>query len=235
MALTGYSQLDLKKATKATMDTIRSIRRNNMYTNRKYSYGVQESVYGFAKDCTIYHAIDANFSTRWKPLDLWNILSFELTGGASLQPYQGYRLHLGVDYEWLTPTKVHVYAGCQFALGLKQNTNASNDSSSVMVGSHWYVVPFMGVMYWPGKRDIQKVNRNNLTEKARYLNPTFWQLVYIKAQAGYSVLISRLEVNPSETFDKATTGHIIQNTSSCLYLSIGVGINLPTFAKNQIQ
>jgi hypothetical protein len=87
-------------------------------------------------------------------------------------------------------------------------------------------------MWWPGKRDYQKINKQNTEELARFWRPTFWQLVYIKAQAGYSDLISKLVVRPSETFDSlynGTVGHIIQNTKSCLYLSLGVGINLPSY------
>lgn len=226
LALSGDSQ-------PTHQDSIRMERRQNMYANRKYSYGISETFYGFAANSTIYHASDVIFSARIKALDISKITSFELTGGASYQPYQGFRLHMGFDYEWLTPTKVHLYVGAQYALGLKQLTVASNSLSSVIVGYHSYLVPFMGIMYWPGKRDIEKLRYDDSTEKFKYRHPTFWQLVYVKAQAGYSALISQPGVYPSETFDNATAGHIRQNTGSCLYLSIGLGINLPSFGNNK--
>ncbi len=209
-------------------------RRLNMYSNRKYSYGVSETLYGFSKNATIYHAADVNFSDRLKGLDIDDFASFEFTGGASFQPYQGFRLHFGFDYEWLTPAKVHLYAGVQYAQGLKQNTIASNSLSSVMVGNHSYIVPFMGLMYWPGKRDVQRINRLDSAEKAKLRNPTFWQLVYVKGQAGYSALLSRLAVYPSESYDKTITGNIRKNISSGLYLSIGVGVNLPSFGNTKL-
>jgi len=88
-------------------------------------------------------------------------------------------------------------------------------------------------MYWPGKRDIQRINLNDAAEMEKLRHPTFWQLVFIKAQVGYSAMLSDLEVRPSETFDPATAETIRRNVSSGLYLSIGVGINLPTFGRTR--
>lgn len=208
-------------------------RKANMYANRKYSYGISEAFYGFHPNSTIFHATDVLFSDRLGFLDIGDLASFELTGGASFQPYQGFRLHAGFDYEWLTPTKVHLYIGGQYALGLTQRTIATNSLSSIVVGYHSYIVPFMGAMYWPGKRDIQKLNTTDPKEVARYSDPTFWQLVYIKGQVGYSSLFSKLTVTPTESFDKLTASNIRQNVSSGLYLSLGVGINLPTYGTNK--
>ena len=226
LTLVGHAQLTRKD----TADE----RRINMYANRKYSYGISEALYGFHPNSTIFHATDVIISDRLSRFDIGNIASFELTGGASFQPYQGFRLHLGFDYEWLTPTKVHLYIGGQYALGLTQRTIASDGQSGVVVGYHNYIVPFMGVMYWPGKRDIQKLDTNDSTEKARYRNPTFWQLVYIKGQVGCSSLLSKLTVTPTESFDKITASNIRQNVSSGLYLSLGVGINLPTYGNGRL-
>src|SRR5579863_3818739 len=230
LALAGHAQGTYKDAQGLSKPKIESLRKFDIYHNRKISYAVSETVYGFTKDCAIYHATDVLLSVRQKWANTGDVLSFEFTGGASLEPYQGYRLHLGFDYEVVIPIKLHPYFGCQFAEGLRQNTNPPNDSSSVIVGSHSYIVPFVGVMIWPGKRDPKKF-KNTDTDEAKYFNPTFWQLVFIKVQAGYSILISKLEVDPSETFPPLTTGHIIQNTGTCLHLSLGVGINLPTFRR----
>jgi hypothetical protein len=229
LALTAHSQNNEKDLVKSQPDSAKKERRINIYANRKYSYGLSEAFYGFHPNSTIFHATDVLFSVRFKPLDLGNLASFEWTSGASFQPYQGFRLHTGFDYEWLTPTKVHFYIGGQYALGLKQRTIATNSLSSVTVGYHSYIVPFMGVMYWPGKRDINKLDKTDSTEKSRYRNPTFWQLVYIKGQVGYSSLFSKLTVTPTELFDKVTTSNILQNVSSGLYLSFGIGINLPSY------
>jgi hypothetical protein len=224
LALAGHAQ-----STQPTHKDTTFQRKINMYANRKFSYGISEVFYGFHPNSTIFHATDVIFSDRLPFLDIANLASFELTGGASFQPYQGFRLHAGFDYEILTPTKVHFYIGAQYALGLKQRTIATNSLSSVVVGYHSYIVPFMGVMYWPGKRDIKKLNTNDPKEVALYRHPTFWQLVYIKGQAGYSSLFSKLTVTPTELFDKITASNIRQNVSSGLYLSLGVGINLPTY------
>jgi len=51
---------------------------------------------------------------------------------------------------------------------------------------------------------------------------------------GYSSLISKLTVDPSETFNGPVASSIRQNVSSGLYLSLGVGINLPTFGKAKL-
>jgi hypothetical protein len=209
-------------------------RKYDFYANRKISYGFSESLYGFHTNTRLYHAIDAIFARRIGCLDLTDYTSFELIGGASFQPYQGFRLHIGFDYEWLTPTKVHLYAGLQFAEGLKQNTPASNGQSSVVVGYHSYLVPFAGMMYWPGKRDIKYIEQYDSSQKAKLKNPSFWQLVYIKTQVGYSALISKLSVYPSETFDKTTASDIRNNVSSGLYFSLGAGINLPTFKNTRM-
>jgi hypothetical protein len=208
-------------------------RKFNIYANRKYSYGVSENLYGFHPNSTIFHATDVIVSDRLKCLDLTNFTSFELTGGASFQPYQGFRMHVGFDWEVLTPTKVHFYFGVQYALGLKQRT-IEPDHSWVVVGYQNYLVPFIGIMYWPGKRDIKKLDNTNSTEKSKYYNPTFWQLVYIKGQIGCSSLFSKLRVDTSETFDGITASNIRQNVSSGLYLSLGVGINLPTFGDSKL-
>jgi hypothetical protein len=209
-------------------------RRVNMYANRKYSYGLSESFYGFHPNSTIFHATDVIFSDRLSGLDIGDFASFELTGGGSFQPYQGFRFHVGFDYEWLTPAKVHLYLGGQYALGMQQRTIATNSLSSVVVGYHSYIVPFIGVMYWPGKRDIQNLDTTSSKEKSRYRNPTFWQLVYIKGQVSCSTLFSKLTVNPTESFDEVTASNIRQNVSSGLYLSLGVGINLPTYGNSRL-
>ena len=214
-----------KKAT--TKDTLLE-RQLNFYANRKFSYGISENFYGFHPGTRIFHATDVVVSDRMKGLDIYNFLSFELTVGGSFQPYQGFRFHLGFDYELLTPTKVHFYFGVQDAIGLKQRT-IEPDHSYVVVGYHNYFVPFIGGMYWPGKRDLKKLDKSDTKEKIIYYNPTFWQLVYIKGQVGYSSLTGKLTVNPSETFNGIVASSIRQNVSSGLYLSIGVGINLPTF------
>jgi hypothetical protein len=225
--------LDSARFTRADLkilkDSAKKERKYNMYAHRKFSYGLSETFYGFSPNTIVYHATDVVFSDRLRHLDIGDWASFELTGGASFQPYQGFRLHAGFDYEWLTPTRVHLYIGTQYALGLKNNTLATDSRSSVMVGYHSYLVPFTGIMYWPGKRDIQRINLNDPSELAKLRHPTFWQLVFIKAQVGYSILLSDLAVHPSETFDPAAAETIRRNVSSGLYLSAGVGINLPTF------
>jgi hypothetical protein len=209
-------------------------RKLNIYANRKYSYGVSECLFGFHPNSTIFHATDVIVSDRLKVLNSVNLLSFELTGGASFQPYQGFRIHVGFDLEVLTPTKVHLYFGAQYALGLKQRT-IEPDHSWVVVGYHSYAIPFIGIMYWPGKRDIKKLDKSDPTEKSKYYNPTFWQLVYFKCQIGCSSLCSRLKVDTSATFDGITASNIRQNVSSGLYLSLGVGINIPTFSDSKLN
>ena len=237
LARFGYAQtvpLEYSRLSRTFMrpnkDSAQKERMLNVYANRKYSYGFSENFYGFARNTTIFHAIDGIFSDRFKPLDLGNWASFEATGGASFQPYQGFRLHAGFDYEWLTASRVHLYVGIQYAQGLKQKTIASDSKSWVTVGSHSYIVPFIGGMWWPGKRDVEKIDREDSAERAKLENPTFWQLVFFKGQVGYSTLLSRLVVHPSAIFNSTITTNIRRNLSSGLYLSFGIGVNLPSFS-----
>jgi hypothetical protein len=237
MARVGYAQtvpqeyrLYPRSFMRPNKDLAQKERMLNIYANRKYSYGFSENFYGFAKNTTIFHAIDGIFSDRLRTFDLGNWASFEATGGASFQPYQGFRIHAGFDYEWLTASRVHFYAGIQYAQGLEQKTIATDSKSWVTVGSHSYFIPFIGGMWWPGKRDVEKIDREDSAERAKLENPTFWQLVFFKGQAGYSALLSRLNVSPSPLFDKPTTNNIRRNVSSGLYLSFGLGINLPSFS-----
>jgi hypothetical protein len=58
----------------------------NMYANRKYAYGFTETFYGFQPNTVIFHAIDGNFSERFRGLDIHHRFSFEATGGTSFQP-----------------------------------------------------------------------------------------------------------------------------------------------------
>jgi len=227
----GQATADMKK--KATTKDTMVERKLNFYANRKYSYGFSENFYGFHPNSRIFHATDIVVSDRMDKFDIRKVLSFEVTLGGSFQPYQGFRFHLGFDYEWITPTKVHIYFGAQYALGLQQRT-IEPDHSFVVVGYHSYVVPFIGVMYWPGKRDLKKLSERDTAAKFSYYNPTFWQLVYIKGQVAYSSLFSNLTVDPSETFNGPVASSIRQNVSSGLYLSLGVGINLPTFGKAKL-
>jgi hypothetical protein len=230
-AIAGYSQYrktlsktELKKFKKQTKDEI--------YTHRKYNYGLSDAYYGFHPNVSLYHSVDVFASDRFSALDLWNVLSFQGTAGFSFQQYQGFRLHAGFEYEWLTPNKIHLYIGGQYALGLQTRTVASNSQSSVVVGCHSYLVPFVGVMWWPGMQEYEMENHVDLYTFYRY--PTFWRLVFLKAQIGCSALISPLSVSPSALFDKTTASNIRQNVSSGIYLSLGAGINLPTFGHSKL-
>jgi hypothetical protein len=227
LVCTAYSQLPLRAYNKKEL---RKERSNDMYNHRKYSYGLSYYRYGFHFGADTYHAVDVFFSDRIKPLNIKDVLCFEATTGFSFQPYQGYRLHWGFDYEWMTASKVHLYLGSQFALGLTTRTIATNSLSSVVVGTHSYLVPFLGIMYWPGKHDASVLNKRDATEARHFKNPTFWHLVFFKFQASASALIGNLSVKPTELFDKATALNVRQNVSSSLYLSFGLGINLPTFS-----
>jgi hypothetical protein len=231
ISLTGFSQyhLTLDSAQKVKL---KKLRKDETYTHRKYNYSLSDVYYGFHPNASLYHAVDVFFSDRFSALDLWNFASFEGTTGFSFQTYQGFRLHAGFDYEWLTPNKIHLYVGGQYAIGLQQRTIASNSLSSVVVGSHSYLVPFMGVMWWPGKQQYETKNTLDLVKLYRY--PTFWELVYLKAQIGCSALVSPLSVSPTVLFDKTTASNIRQNVSSGLYLSIGAGVNLPTFKHSKL-
>jgi hypothetical protein len=216
--IAGYAQATektlAKAAEKAFAKKTRKDRSDSYYANRKYSYGMAEQWYGFHSNSTVYSALDVFVADRFKGLTIGNIIGTEGTAGFSFQPYQGFRLHAGVGFEWLTGGKVHLYGGVQYALGLTTRTIASNSESSVTVGCHSYVVPFIGVMYWPFKRDY---------------NPTFWHLAYLKWQVNYSSLIGEGSVTPTALFPPATVSNIVQNVSSGLYLSFGIGLNLPTF------
>lgn len=209
-ATAGFAQ----GAGNAALIKADSITKENEYHNRKFSFGMSEQWYGYHANSSIYHALDVNFSYRFKNWNLGKIACFEFTTGFSFQPYQGYRLHWGFDYELLVPKKFHLYLGGQYALGLETRTIESDSKSSVVVGNHSYVVPFLGMMYWPFRREI---------------DPTFWNLAYLKGQIGYSSLINTGSVTTTALFPANTATTIRQNISSGLYLSFGIGINLPSF------
>jgi hypothetical protein len=231
LAFAGNSQLR-KTLSESELKKFNKLKRDEIYTHRKYNYGLSDAYYGFHPNVSLYHAVDVFVSDRFSALDLGNFWSFEGTAGFSFQTYQGFRLHAGFDYEWLTPNKVHFYIGGQYALGLQQRTIASNSLSSVVVGCHSYLVPFMGVMWWPSMQEYEQEDKVDLEKLFRY--PTFWRLVFLKFQIGYSALISPLSVSPTALFNKTTASNIRQNVSSGLYLSVGAGINLPTYKHSKL-
>ncbi len=230
-AIDGHCQYR-KTLSKTELKKFRKQTKAEIYTHRKYNYGLTDAYYGFHPNVPLYHAVDVFASDRFSAFDLWNVLSFEGTAGFSFQTYQGFRLHAGFDYEWLTPNKIHLYIGGQYALGLQTRTVASNSQSSVVVGCHSYLVPFMGVMWWPGMQEYEMGNHVDLYKFYRY--PTFWRLAFLKVQIGYSALISPLSVSPTPSFNPTTASNIRQNISSGLYLSVGAGINLPTYTHSKL-
>jgi hypothetical protein len=74
LARFGYAQtvpLEYSRLSRTFMrpnkDSAQKERMLNVYANRKYSYGFSENFYGFARNTTIFHAIDGIFSDRFKP------------------------------------------------------------------------------------------------------------------------------------------------------------------------
>lgn len=224
-AIQGYSQLTAKQQT----DSIdKENRRANVYANRKYSLSVGLNPYtnvSHGGGNNIFGAIDLTFSDRLVWLDVGKNASLETNFGIGFQPYQGTRLNLGCDYELLSKKyRVNLYAGGQYSLGLDQVTSME-DNSSIKVGFHHYGMPFVGLIWWPGKNDETDDDVNKVY---RYHHPGFGQLIYFKLQVGYSFLLNKVSVDTTGAFDPHLYQLIRNNTANTLNVKICVGINIPT-------
>ena len=224
-ALYGHAQPKAILA-KPLQDSIKKDRIANIYANRKYSFSLSESLYGSLSHYHPFGVFDITFSDRLTWLDsLLKNASLEVNAGIGFEPFQGTKVHLGADYELLSDKiKFNLYMGCQYTLGLAQGTTMT-DNSIVNLGFHNYLVPFVGFVYWPGKKDV--LDTDSVSTEL-YRNPKFWQLFYFKIQVGYSFLISNLQVDTANGFDKNLYQIIKRNTANTLLVKIGVGINIPS-------
>jgi hypothetical protein len=202
-------------------------RRINMYSNRKYSFGISLNPYAGLSNgnTTFYKSFNVTFSDRMEKLDLGKNGSLETNLGIGFEPYQGTKLNLGFDYELLSKKyKANLYIGVQYSLGLSQSTSLDG-KSFINVGFNNYLMPFIGVMWWPGKEDITNPDKE---KRNLYREPRFWQLFFVKLQAGYSYVLNKPQVDTIGIFDKQLYGIIRNNTSNTLNFKIGIGINIPT-------
>jgi hypothetical protein len=106
------------------------------------------------------------------------------------------------------------------------------DNSSIKVGFHNYLAPFIGVMWWPGKSDKTDDDPNKVF---RYHPPGFNQLIYFKLQLGYSFLLNNMHVDSIGTFDSHLYQAIRNNTANTLNAKICVGVNIPTAEKRRAE
>jgi hypothetical protein len=210
-----------------------SIRRENYYAYRKYAISLSWNPYtslATGQKNTFYKSVDITFSDRLEWLNVGRNASLEASAGIGFEPYQGTKLNFAVDYELLSKRiKVNLYTGLQYSLGLAQLT-ALNDVSSVKLGFHNYVMPFIGLVWWPGKTDILDSSE---TKKNKFRSPTFSQLIYFKVQVGYSFLLSTLQVDTIGIVSNQLYQTIRSNTANTLSISLTVGINIPTDGKER--
>ena len=198
----------------------------NVYANRKYNFTVSESFYGRFPKYQPFGRFDISFEDRLSILDkILNPARYQVLIGIGFEPYQGTKLHVGAEYELLpTRYKTTVYVGGQYLIGLAQSTVMDNNISTIDVGFHNYMMPFMGIQYWPGKVNDER--------SALYQDPGFLQLFFFKLQVGYSFLISNMQVSTKGPFDNNLLEQIKRNTASTVVFKIGLGINIPSRGKD---
>ena len=202
------------------------------YAGEKYSFSISESLYGSFAHYHPFGVFEINFCDR---LDLPGIsrnASLSANGGVAFQPFQGTRLHVGANYELLSKRlKFNMDIGTQYMLGLAQATTMV-DGSNIYVGYHNYLVPYVGLIYWPTKGDPVEHARK-ATKSIFVSNPKFWRLFYFKLQFSYAFLISSLHIDSSGGFDPKTYGYIVRNTENTFAFKFIVGINIPSFKKQE--
>jgi|GEM_PF-2060166 len=225
----------LARSMPATLETkklLDSERVENFYANRKYTFGISETLYGNLNKYHPFGVFDITFSDRLTWMDMFNNASLETTIGIGFQPYQGTRLHIGGDYELLSKRlNFNLYVGAQYALGLAQATTMG-DNSNIYVGYHNYLTPFVGFMFWPHKKDILDENGENNEENT---DPRFWELFYFKFQVSYNFLISSVQIDTSGHFDPNLYGIIKRNVLNTVGVKIGLGINIPTLGRKRAE
>jgi len=207
------------------------------YATRKFGFTLSVSPY-----CNITHAsgfnpfgvLDINFTDRFKFLDFMKNGRLEEYLGIGFEPYQGTRLNVGSSYDLFSRKyKVNAYLGGQYSFGLAQ-ANTFDNLAFCNVGFHHYLLPFVGITYAPGKKDISRAK--NMTEADQYQFPTsFWRLLYFKFQVGYSFLVSKLQVDTTGKFLPGIYDIIRNNTGNTLNVKFCVGISIPGYGKRKRQ
>jgi len=236
LAAAGYCQekTNVAKEQKKILDSLdKEERRDNIYANRKYALSISWSPYAniaHSGSINTFGAFDICFSDRIRSLDMGHNGSLETNVGIGFQPYQGTKINLGFDYEFLSRRyKAHLYLGGQYSLGLAQ-ANTLDGSAFVKVGFHHYLMPFIGVMWWPGKEDKTSPD---LVKQYAYQHPGFRQLFFFKFQVGYACLLGKVQVDTIGAFSDHLYQVIRNNTSNALSLKLAVGINIPSFGRNR--
>jgi hypothetical protein len=210
-----------------------SVRRANYYAYRKYSLSLSWNPYtsvSTGQKVVFYKSIDITFSDRLLWLNVGKNASMEASWGIGFVPYQGTKLNFSIDYELLSKRiQVNLFTGLKYSLGLAQLT-ALDDFSSVKLGFHNYLTPFIGLVWWPGKTDILDTSR---VKRAQFKSPTFSQLIYFKVQVGYSFLISALQVDTTGAVSNQLYQTIRNNTANTICIALTIGINIPTDGKER--
>jgi hypothetical protein len=198
---------------------------------KEEALNISENFYGDFIKYPRFRRFDITFEDRLSFLD--NILSpahYKILLGIGFEPYQGTKLHVGADYELLPTTlKSNIYVGAQYLIGLAQSTVMENNST-IDVGFHNYLMPFIGFQYWPWKINESAAGAK---KKNEYLNPGFSQLFFLKLQAGYSFLVSNLQVTTKGAFDNNLLEQIKHSTGNTFVLKLALGINIPSQGKSK--
>ncbi|MES1159572.1 MAG: hypothetical protein ABUM51_02350 [Bacteroidota bacterium] len=217
------------------LDSVKTENNNqNLYTFRKYSFSLAVSPYTnitHGGGNYLFGATEVMFSNRIKWLNFARNASVEANMGISFEPYQGMKLNLGLDYLVLPKShRTNLYAGFQFSQGLKQLTTIDN-STSITVGYHSYILPFIGFIWWPWKENNLYTAQNRVNDA--YLHPQIAQLFYIKLQVGYSFLLnSHVSVDTTGNFTDTHLYQVIRNNSANTFtFRICIGLNIPTYDK----
>lgn len=200
----------------------------NTFAFRKYGIDITYGGYFNATNVAttggvhMFGAFELMFSDRVSWLNRDSSSKVALTWGVGFEPFQGTKLNFGANYD-LTSIRgrVLVSAGILYSLGLSQSS--SNDGKTyAYVGYHNYLMPCVNAIWW-----VKKVNYGD-PDFARFQAPKFWQLFYVKFQAGYSFLVSPLVVDTTAGFSANAYRIIRNNTSNTIHWNLGVGLSIPS-------
>jgi hypothetical protein len=228
-------ETDAQKTPAQFRDSVKTEGFNQtLFTLGKYSFSVAINPYTNITDGGgnyLFGATEVTFSDRVKWLNLTKNASVEVNMGMVFEPYQGTKLNLGLDYLVLPKNhRTNLYAGFQFSQGLKQLTNIDS-ITSIKVGYHSYITPFIGFIWWPWKANNLYTAQGLVNDY--YVHPQITQLFYIKLQIGYSFLVnSHVSVDTSGNFTDTHLYQVIRNnTGNTFTFRICIGINIPTYDK----
>ncbi|HMH35132.1 MAG TPA: hypothetical protein VK543_18980 [Puia sp.] len=198
----------------------------NYLAFRKYGVGVSGGTYFsvLGSGRNPFGVFDIVFTDRISPFGIAKNASLKATFSFGFEPFQGSIFNLGPEYDLLSKkNRLNLFLGLHYSFGLPQSA-VVKDNSSVFLGFNHYLVPCLGLVWWPWKVDL-----SDSSHIGDYWHPRLKQLFFIKLIVGYSFLLNRPQIEPSAGFDKNLNKIITGNTENTLNIKLCVGINIPSY------